>query len=138
MPRKSSQTSRKKNFKNETGEADWLSSPGGRRAVSRSFRVAMQKGVIQSEVRTFDEQLAELKNSRGRVVRFKHGMDVKPAGPAILQKLYGEAVAGITKPVSLRLPVNDIAAAKALAAKQGIGYQTLLKHLIRAGLSKAS
>ncbi len=137
MPRKSSETSRKKNFKNEK-EADSLSSPVGRRSVSRSFRAAMQKGVIESEARTFDEQLAELKNSRGRVVRFNHGMDVKPADPAVLQKLYGEAVAGITKPVSLRLPVKDIAAAKALAAKQGIGYQTLLKHLISAGLSKAS
>ena len=138
MPRKSLETNKKPSFKNEAEEADWLSSAVGRRYVSRKFRDALRKGIIQSEARSFDEQMAEIKNSQGRAVRFPHGMDVKPTDPAVLQKLYDQAVAAITKPVSIRIPVNDIAAAKALAEKRGIGYQTLLKEIIREGLSKAS
>lgn len=39
-----------------------------------------------------------------------------------------------TKTVALRLSVQDIERAKLLAAKKGIGYQTLLKMIIHEGL----
>jgi predicted DNA binding CopG/RHH family protein len=38
--------------------------------------------------------------------------------------------------VSIRLPVADIERARAIAAKEGIGYQTVLKRAIHEALAK--
>jgi predicted DNA binding CopG/RHH family protein len=43
-----------------------------------------------------------------------------------------------TRAVSLRIPASDIDAAKELAAKMGVGYQTVLKEIISKGLRRAS
>jgi predicted DNA binding CopG/RHH family protein len=137
MPRKSSAVPKKPAFKNETEEADWLSSPVGRRYVLRSFRAAMRKGVIQSGVRTPSAALdAVRKAGPGRAVQFKN-LKAKPTDPAILHKLAEEARASITQAVSLRIPVADLDAAKAIAEKKGVGYQAVLKQAIRDGLRRA-
>jgi hypothetical protein len=38
--------------------------------------------------------------------------------------------------IALRLPETDIARARAIADRKGIGYQTLLKILVREGLAR--
>jgi predicted DNA binding CopG/RHH family protein len=48
-----------------------------------------------------------------------------------------QAKAKATRAISIRLPVADLELAKDIAKKQGIGYQTVLKHAIRKGLKKA-
>jgi hypothetical protein len=41
-----------------------------------------------------------------------------------------------TTQIALRLPETDIAQARAIADRKGIGYQTLLKILVREGLAR--
>ena len=49
-------------------------------------------------------------------------------------------VATLKKPgsvqIALRLPETDLAAARKIAARKGIGYQTLLKMLLHEGLQR--
>ena len=52
--------------------------------------------------------------------------------PEALAKLDRSARA---QPISLRLAPDDVARAKALAEKKGIGYQTLLTMVIHEGLA---
>ena len=42
-----------------------------------------------------------------------------------------------TRPITLRLPVADVARAQRLAARKGLGYQTLVKTLLREALDRA-
>lgn len=42
-----------------------------------------------------------------------------------------------TKTVTIRLPVEDVARAKRLAARKGLGYQTLVKSLLHEALRRA-
>jgi len=51
---------------------------------------------------------------------------------------HGRRGAVPTKNVSVRLPVTDIERARKLAAKRGVGYQTLIKTLLHEALRKES
>jgi len=42
-----------------------------------------------------------------------------------------------TKMVTMRLPVEDLARARRLAARKGLGYQTLVKTLLHEALQRA-
>ena len=42
-----------------------------------------------------------------------------------------------TKTVTIRLPVEDLARARRLAARKGLGYQTLVKTLLHEALQRA-
>lgn len=55
----------------------------------------------------------------------------------MLTELMEMAKAHATRAISIRLPLADIERAQKIAAKRGIGYQTVLKQAIRAGLKKA-
>jgi predicted DNA binding CopG/RHH family protein len=47
-----------------------------------------------------------------------------------------EAVVAMNVPVSIRLPAADIAKAKTIAERKGVGYQTYIKMLLHEALSK--
>ena len=64
-------------------------------------------------------------------------MNSEPPDPAILQKLVDEARTSMPQAVSLRLPVTDLETAKAIARKNGVGYQAVLKQAIRDGSRQA-
>jgi len=51
---------------------------------------------------------------------------------------HGRRGAVPTKNISVRLPVTDIERARKLAAKRGVGYQTLIKTLLHEALKKES
>lgn len=53
-------------------------------------------------------------------------------GSPLATKLNG----GATVQIALRVPEADLANARALAARRGIGYQTLLKMLVHEGLRR--
>ena len=59
----------------------------------------------------------------------------RPFDPALAEKL-GLKAPPKTKPVSLRLEVNNLSRAKNLASKVGMPYQTLLNRLIGEGLDR--
>ena len=123
-------------FANEAEEAAWWASPAGRRfteemrAASRSRGVVLYKG-------GFDDKARRTMRS-GKAVYFEAGMKITPTDPARLEELAERAKAKATEQIALRLSVDDLAAAKRLAAKHGVGYQTLLKEIIHDALTRAS
>ena len=104
-------------FKSEAETSDWYATPAGRRQTQREFDRAIRDGTL-----TVNTQ----------------GLNIPRTDPKILEQLLARAKENATKSISLRVPVADIEAAKKLAAKRGIGYQTVLKEAIRHGLKKRS
>jgi hypothetical protein len=142
MPRKSTDKSsvfdNPPRFKSEAEEAEWLSSPAVRRAYSQRFQKAMESGnVIVNESRTLSAELKEKAKRTGAVIINKNGLDVKRSNPAVVEELVDRVKAKQTQSVSLRISIADLEAAKKLAEKAGIGYQTVLKDLIHEGLRRA-
>ncbi len=111
MPRKS-----KAELECMAGEAAWYASPQGRRQTQREFERALKRGtLLRSE-----------------------GSTIPLTDAKVLAELVEKAKANATKPISIRLAVADLERAHEIAAKEGIGYQTVLKRAIRAGLKKVS
>lgn len=97
-------------------EAAWYASQEGRRQTQREFERALKRGaILRSE-----------------------GASIPATDAKLLAELIEKARANATKAISIRLPVADLDQAQQIAAKQGIGYQTVLKRAIRAGLRKVS
>ena len=110
MPRRSTPE-----FKSEAEEAAWYTTPQGRRQTRREFERALRRG-------------AALRSEGSKIPR----TDMK-----VLAELMERAKANATRPISIRLPIADIECARKIAAKHGVGYQTVLKQAIRTGLKKA-
>lgn len=108
MPRKSTETLK---FKSEAHEAAWYTTPEGRRQTRREYEKALKEGTV---IRS-------------------NGVD-----GTVLRQLMEQAKERATRAISIRLPVADIERAQAIAHQKGIGYQTVLKDVIRKGLRKAS
>ena len=66
------------------------------------------------------------------------GSTIRLTEAKVLAELVERAKAKVTKAISIRLPVADLEHAQKIAAKEGIGYQTVLKRAIRAGLKRVS
>ena len=60
------------------------------------------------------------------------------AHPEVITKafelVYGRPGRRATRPVTIRLPVEDVARARRLASRKGLGYQTLVKTLLHEAL----
>lgn len=109
MPRRS--ITKMPQFKSEQEEAAWYATSEGRRQTRREYQNALKEGlVIRSN--TVDD--------------------------SVLRQLMEQAKERATRAISIRLPVADIERAKAIGERQGIGYQTVLKTVIRRGLKRAS
>jgi uncharacterized sporulation protein YeaH/YhbH (DUF444 family) len=111
MPRKS-----KDEPQTVSAEAAWYAAPEGRRQTQREFERALKRGTLLRSP----------------------GSPIPPTDANTLARLVEQAKARATKAISIRLPVADLERAKQIAAKEGIGYQTVLKRAIRAGLKKVS
>ena len=105
------------NFKSEAEEPDWYATPAGRRQTQREFERAIKDGTL---------------------VANPGGLNIPQTDPRILAELLARAKEKATQAISLRVSVADIEAAKKIAAKRGVGYQTVLKQAIRDGLKKRS
>jgi len=97
-------------------EPAWYASPEGRRQTQREFERALRKGTVL--------------RSEGSRIPLTHSR--------VLAELVEKAKSNVTKAISIRLPLADIDRAQQIASKEGIGYQTVLKRAIRAGLRKVS
>ncbi len=97
-------------FRSESEEAAWWASPEGRRYTQREFDRAARQG---------------------RLLMSAEGLT-----PGTLAELLRRAKQNATRPISIRLPIEDVERAKKIAASKGIGYQTVLKQAIRKGLPK--
>ena len=62
------------------------------------------------------------------------------AHPEVITKAfehaYGKPGSRATRPITIRLPVEDVARAKRLASRKGLGYQTLVKTLLHEALTR--
>jgi hypothetical protein len=114
MPRRSTDTP---TFKSADQEADWYATPAGRRQTEREFERAIKQGTLMVNPK---------------------GLNIPRTDPNLLAKLLASAKEKATRAISLRVSVADIEAAKKIAAKRGVGYQTVLKQAIREGLKKRS
>jgi predicted DNA binding CopG/RHH family protein len=107
---------RSKSSSAEAALSAWYASPEGRRQTQREFERALKRGaVLPSE-----------------------GARITLSNAKTLAELVAQAKAKATKAISLRVPVADIEQAQAIAEREGVGYQTILKKAIRAGLKKVS
>ena len=102
--------------KPETGDAAWYATTEGRRQTRREFERALKSGTAL--------------RSEGSTIPLTDGR--------VLAELMEQAKAKATRAISIRLPIADVERAQEIAAKQGIGYQTVLKQAIRAGLKEVS
>ena len=111
MPRKS-----KAEPASHEAESTWYATPEGRRKTQREFERALKLGtVLRSE-----------------------GSTIPQTDAKVLADLVEKAKAKATKAISIRLPLTDLERAQRIAAKEGIGYQTVLKRAISEGLKKVS
>jgi predicted DNA binding CopG/RHH family protein len=59
-----------------------------------------------------------------------HAKGIKFKGSKLVERLKRQT----TRQIALRLPQSDLTQARRIAERKGIGYQTLLKMLVREGL----
>ncbi len=97
-----------RHFQSEAEEAAWYATPQGRKHTQREYERALRSGAV---IRSTDQ--------------------------SALVALMQQAKATATRAVSIPIAVADIELARSIAEKQGVGYQTVLKQAIRAGLQKA-
>jgi hypothetical protein len=112
MPRRSTEMP---NFKSESEEADWYATPAGRRQTQREFERALRDGTLMVNPK---------------------GLKIPPTDMIMLAELLARAKEKATQAISLRVSIADIETAKKIAAKRGVGYQTVLKQAIRDGLKE--
>ena len=93
-------------FKGESEEADWWASRAGRDYVKQR----------STEVQSRDAQ------SKG----------TKPAGSRLVAQLAKKS----SVQIAIRIPEGDLAQARRIATRKGIGYQTLIKMLVHEGLHR--
>ena len=101
-------------FKSEAEEADWYATPQGRERTQREFERALRAGTV-----------TRLNSAK-----------IKRTDAQALAQLMEQAKAKATKAISIRLSIVDLELAKSIAEAKGIGYQSVLKQAIRAGLKK--
>jgi predicted DNA binding CopG/RHH family protein len=94
----------------------WYASQEGRRQTQREFERALKQGAVPRSA----------------------GSTIPPTHAKLLAELAEKAKENVTKAISIRITVADLEQAQTIAAKEGIGYQTVLKRAIRAGLKKVS
>ena len=100
----------------ESAKAAWYAGLDGRQQTQREFERALKRGpLLRSE-----------------------GSTIPPTHAKVLAELVEKAKANVTKAISIRVPLADLEQARQIAAKHGIGYQTVLKRAIRAGLKMVS
>jgi hypothetical protein len=100
--------------KSTTGEADWYTTPQGRRQTQLEFARALKQGTLVRSA----------------------GSKIGKTDPRLLEQLMEEARRNATRSISIRVPVADLEEAQRIADKSGVGYQTVLKQAIREGLKR--
>jgi histidinol phosphatase-like enzyme len=95
---------------------DWYATPQGRQQTEGEFARALKDGTLVRST----------------------GSTIRKTDRKMLEQLMEQAKQKTTRAISIRLPLADLERARRIAEKQGIGYQTVLKQAIRAGLKTAS
>ena len=142
MPKKSTKTpvapgTRPKLKGNERNYADWLHTPEGQEFERKAHLKARERPTLVVDVPITPTEAVQLHKQTGANLVLKQGSTMTPNEPGVIEGLLARAAAKATQAISLRIPVEDLEAAKRLAAETGIGYQVILKDLIHEGLKRA-
>jgi predicted DNA binding CopG/RHH family protein len=120
MPAKSGTT-----WNDEHGENDWMN----------KTKKQMPMPLTVPKFRNEDEEAKWWASAEGRQflkLQFAKGGSKKQKGSSLVS---GLSRANCVQ-IALRLPVPDLAKAREIAGRKGIGYQTLLKMLVHEGLRR--
>lgn len=96
-----------------------------------------KKPIIMPKFLTEDEESDWWASREGReFVKQKSAEATKKGGAPKGSRLVGQLNRTPSVQIALRLPEPDVAKARELATRKGIGYQTLLKMLVHEGLRR--
>ena len=142
MPTKSTQTPSTKSKRpklkdDEDAYVEWLHSPEGQQAEDEARAKRRGRPVIIVDTPLTPTEMRDVMRKTGASLRMMKGFTQKPSDPSIIQGILDRAAEKATQAISIRIPVADLEAAKRLAEKTGLGYQTILKDLIHEGLQRA-
>ena len=140
MPNTNKPTStkqKKPRFKNEAEYVDWLHSPEGREVERQAVLKARTKPTLVVDTPITAKESMEIMKATGANLVVNKGYTAKPNDPSVIQAIITRAREKATQAISIRIPVADLEAAKRLAKKTGLGYQTILKDLVHEGLQRA-
>jgi hypothetical protein len=140
MPTKSTTPTKAKarKFKTEAEYVDWLHSPEGREAERQHILKSRQKPVLEIDAPLTPTESVQVMKATGARLHMRGGFTQRPNDPSVIEGIIARAREKATQAISIRIPVADLEAAKRLAEKTGLGYQTILKDLIHEGLQRAS
>jgi hypothetical protein len=130
-------TTKKPRFETEAEEAEWYHTKAGREYAKRMVEQASRKGKLVVDEKLTPREAADLAKKTGKSIVLRNGAAAKPTDPAVLQEIMNRVSAKQTLAISIRISHEDLNTAKRLAKEAGIGYQTLLKDIIHAGLGRA-
>ena len=122
----------------ERAYADWLQSAEGQKAEAEARRKRGPRPVLTVDTPLTPNEMVEIAKKTGARVLMTKGTTERPNERAVIEGILERAAAKATQAISLRIPVEDLEAAKRLAAQTGIGYQVILKDLIHEGLKRTS
>jgi predicted DNA binding CopG/RHH family protein len=139
MPTKStkapaSASTRRKLKDGEEAYVDWLHSPEGQKAEAAARRKRAQRPVVAVDTPLTAVEMREVMQKTGANLRLAKGFTDQPNDPAVIQAIIDRAAEKQTRPISIRISLEDLNAAKRLAGESGIRYQRILKDLIHDGL----
>jgi hypothetical protein len=97
-----------------------------------------QKPILEIDTPLTPTESVQVMKATGARLHMKGGFTHKPSDSSVIQAIIDRAAQRATQAISIRIPVADLEAAKRLAEKTGLGYQTILKDLIHEGLRRAS
>ena len=139
MPTKSTTPAKAKTrkFKTEAEYVDWLHSPEGREAERQHVLKSREKPILEIDMPLTPRESVDVMKATGARLHMKGGFTQTPNDSSVIQAIIDRARGKATQAISIRIAVEDLEAAKRLAEKTGLGYQTILKDLIHEGLQKA-
>lgn len=124
-------------FETEAEYVDWLHSPEGRAWNREQNLKSLDKPIVVIDTPITVKESVQVMKATGARLHMKGGFAQKPNDPKAIEAIIDRARGKATQAISLRIPVADLEAAKRLAEKTGLGYQTILKDLIHEGLQRA-
>jgi len=139
MPTKSTKTpaassTRRKLKDGEEAYAEWLHSPEGQKAETAARRKRAQRPVVTIDTPLTPIEMRDVMRKTGANLRMAKGFTDKANDPTVIQAIIDRAAEKQTRPISIRISLEDLNAAKRLAGESGIRYQRILKDLIHDGL----
>lgn len=101
----------------EAEYVDWLHSPEGREHEHQAMLKASNKPVIEIETPITPQAATQIMKATGAKLHVRKGFTQTPDDQAVIQAIINRAAQKTTQAISIRIPTEDLEAAKRLAEK---------------------